>query len=132
MGKQLSGSLRSCLRNALGGYARFISNSTGEIRHAGVMTCISQVIASTGGATAVGTPPELQGYISHVTLALPRCRRTHVVGVYVPVSDTQQGAIASRATERLAKYITQLANTASAKGEPVLLGGDLNGDFATG
>jgi hypothetical protein len=67
MGKQLSGSLRSCLRNALGGYARFISNSTGEIRHAGVMTCISQVIASTGGATAVGTPPERRA-----TSATPR------------------------------------------------------------
>ena len=94
------------------------------------------VAASMAMATVGQRPPKhvelptaLMGYVCHVRFdRLGNDKPVHVIGVYVPGC----GEGAETTTEDVVEYICKTNKTAMDRGEPVVVMGDLNGNFGTG
>ena len=120
------GKVRQALGDATEGYTTFRSNSAGRGRQAGVLMAVRTSLAATCAATRLAIPAVLQGHLVHILLDFPGSRKAHILGVYVPTC----GNHAKATTEKLSDHIATVAAKAAARGEQVVVGGDLNSDFS--
>jgi ribonuclease HI len=125
-----TGGLRREVQQSLTGYATYASG-TREGGRAGLIVAASMELATAGQRPPrhVKLPTALMGYVCHVQFdRLGSDKPAHVIGVYVPGC----GEDAETTAEDMVEYICKTNRTAMDKGEPVIVVGDLNGNFNTG